>query len=275
MIPSEPDSPAAPADACGETVSLERRGPVAILTLERPERRNAVDGPTARALHAAVRAVDADDSLSVTVLQGRGGHFCAGADLKKTLADDPNLIDHLEEYIDAFHAVIRAIVRCDKPTIAMLDGCAVGFGGDMAFACDLRVASANAYIQEKFVKIGLMPDGGGTFWLPRLVGTARALKWMYLADKIRAEELEQLGLLSNLVPPDELRSAALNLARELEKGPPLAYARMKRAVYGNLGDIDAALAREREGQLALLRSKDGMEGILAWAQKREPVFTGE
>ena len=177
--------------------------------------------------------------------------------------------------MDAFHNVIRAIVHCEKPTIAMLDGCAVGFGADMALACDLRVASTTAFVQEKFVNVGLMPDGGATFWLPRLVGTARAIRWMYFAEKIRAEDMQSLGLLTNLVPPDELYSATLNLAREIEKGPPLAFAQMKRAIYANLGDLEGALRREREGQLALLRSKDGLEGILAWGQKREPKFIGE
>ncbi len=258
-----------------EDVTLVRDGQTMLVTINRPEARNSLTKSVIGTLAKGINDASADPTVRCVVLTGAGGHFCAGADLKKTLMEDPNLLDNLESYMDAFHDVIRAIVRCEKPTIAMLDGCAVGFGADMAFACDLRVASTTAYIQEKFVKIGLMPDGGGTFWLPRLVGTARALKWMYFAEKIHAEELSALGLLSKLVPPAELHSATMTLARELEKGPPLAYARMKRAVYANLGDIDAALAREREGQLALLKSSDAMEGIMSWAQKREPNFTGK
>jgi enoyl-CoA hydratase/carnithine racemase len=191
------------------------------------------------------------------------------------MMEDPELLQHLDAYMDEYHAVIKSIVRCPKPSIAMLDGCAVGFGADLALACDLRVATPGAYVQEKFVKIGLMPDGGGTFWLPRLVGTARALRWMLLAEKIEGPQLEALGLVMKLAAPTELREATLAVARELEKGPPLAFARIKKAVYGSWGELEDALRREREGQLELLRSQDAMEGILAWAQKREPRFEGK
>jgi enoyl-CoA hydratase/carnithine racemase len=177
--------------------------------------------------------------------------------------------------MDAFHSLIRAIVRCPKPTIAQMDGAAVGFGADMALACDLRIASSTAYLQEKFVNIGLMPDGGGTFWLPRLVGTARALKAMLLSDKLEARELDALGLLTSVVSPADLTSATMALAKRIEDGPPLAYAALKSAVYGSLGDLEAALKREREGQLRLLRSQDCIEGIMAWSQKRAPDFKGQ
>jgi enoyl-CoA hydratase/carnithine racemase len=185
------------------------------------------------------------------------------------------MMDHLDEYMDAFHSVIRAIVRCPKPTIAQMDGAAVGFGADMALACDLRLASTGAYLQEKFVNIGLMPDGGGTFWLPRLIGTARAMKAILLSEKLEAKELDTLGLLAGpLVPPDDLKAATMALALRIEQGPPLAYTALKSAVYGSLGDLEAALKREREGQLTLLRSQDVIEGIMAWAQKRPPDFKG-
>ena len=156
----------------------------------------------------------------------------------------------------------------------MMDGAAVGFGADLAFACDLRVASSRAYAQEKFVKIGLMPDGGGTFWLPRLVGTARAMQMILLAEKVEATELQSLGVVARVVEPDALREATLEVARALEAGPPLAHAAIKRALYASLGDVEDALHREREEQLKLLRSGDVMEGVAAWMQKREPVFKG-
>src|SRR5690606_17754102 len=143
--------------------------------------------------------------------------------IRGTMAMDPDFFDRLETYMDVFHGVIRALVRCPKPTIAALDGCAVGFGADMALACDLRVAATPAYLQEKFVDIGLMPDGGGTFWLPRLIGTARAMKAILLSDKLTAKDLDALGLLADCVPPEQLTSATMALARRLEKGPPLAF----------------------------------------------------
>ncbi len=256
-------------------VLVDTVGRTRIVTIHRPEARNALTRGVITGVTAAFDAAASDDAIRCVVLTGAGGHFCAGADLRKNLMDDPDLLQNLDRYMDEYHAVIKAIVRCPKPSIASLDGCAVGFGADLALACDLRVASTAAYVQEKFVKIGLMPDGGGTFWLPRLVGTARAMRWMLLADKIEARELESLGLVMKTCAPNELRDATLAVAREIEKGPPLAFAEIKKAVYGSWGDLEAALRREREGQLKLLRSQDAMNGIMAWASKQEPNFEGK
>jgi 2-(1,2-epoxy-1,2-dihydrophenyl)acetyl-CoA isomerase len=255
-------------------VVVETVGRTRIVTINRPEARNALTRGVIQALRDAFDEASTDAAIRCVILTGAGGHFCAGADLRKNMMEDPELLNHLETYLDEYHAVIKSIVRSTKPTIAMLDGCAVGFGADLALACDLRLATPAAYVQEKFVKIGLMPDGGGTFWLPRLVGTARAMRWMLLAERIEAPELESLGLVMRIAPESELRDATLHVARELEMGPPLAFARIKQAVYGSWGELEDALRREREGQLELLRSRDAMEGILAWAQKRDPIFEG-
>lgn len=257
-----------------EEVLVETTGRTTVITLNRPEARNALTKLVLGRITAALDAAASDPEVRCVIVTGAGGHFCAGADLRRTIAEDPDFFDNLESYMDVFHAVIRAIVRCPKPVVAALDGAAVGFGADMALACDLRVATTQAYVQEKFVNIGLMPDGGGTFWLPRLIGTARALKAMLLSDKLEAKELEALGILAACVPPEQLMAATMELAQRLEKGPPLAFAALKEAVYAGLGDLEAALRREREGQLRLLRSQDVMEGVMAWTQKREPSFKG-
>jgi enoyl-CoA hydratase/carnithine racemase len=257
-----------------QEVLVDTTGRTVTITLNRPEARNSLTRTVIERLAAAVEAAGADPNVRCVVLTGAGGHFCAGADLRRTFAEDPDMMDHLDEYMDAFHSIIKAIVRCPKPTIASMDGAAVGFGADMALACDLRVASTSAYLQEKFVSIGLMPDGGGTFWLPRLLGTARAMKAMLLAEKLDAKTLDELGLLAALVPPEALPTATRELATKIEKGPPLAFAALKKAVYESLGDVEAALRREREGQLRLLRTQDVLEGVMAWAQKREPDFKG-
>jgi enoyl-CoA hydratase/carnithine racemase len=157
----------------------------------------------------------------------------------------------------------------------MMDGAAVGFGADLAFACDLRVASERAYAQEKFVRIGLMPDGGGTFWLPRLVGTARAMRMILLAEKVDAPELHRLGVVAKVVAVDALRETTLAMAREIASGPPLAFAAIKRALYQSWGSLEDALRREREEQLKLLRTADSIEGVAAWMQRREPRFEGK
>jgi len=258
-----------------DVVSVRKDGRTVVITLDRAESRNALTRGVVLALGAAFDAAAADTDARCVILGGANGHFCAGADLRRTFAEDPDLMAHLDAYMDAFHNLIRSIVRCPKPTIAQMDGAAVGFGADMALACDLRVATRGAYLQEKFVNIGLMPDGGGTFWLPRLIGTARALRAMLLSDKLDAPQLDALGLLAiPPVAPEELPAATLALARTLERGPPLAHARIKAAVYENLGDLEAALHRERLGQLALLRSSDALEGIMAFSQKRPPDFKG-
>ena len=260
----------APAPA----VLVETTGRTTVVTLNRPEARNSLTKQVVLDLAAAIDGAGNQADVRCVIVAGAGGHFCAGADLRRTFAEDPDMMDHLDVYMDAFHALIRSVVRCPKPTIAQMDGAAVGFGADMALACDLRVASTSAYLQEKFVNIGLMPDGGGTFWLPRLIGTARAMKAMLLSEKLEAKELDALGLLSGLVAPEELKAATMALAQRIEAGPPLAYAALKSAVYGSLGDIEAALKREREGQLRLLKSADVIEGVMAWSQKRAPDFKG-
>lgn len=257
-----------------DEVIVTRTGRTSIVAMNRPEARNALTKTVLGRITQAFDDAAADASVRCVVLTGNGGHFCAGADLRRTMAEDPSYFENLESYMDVFHGAIRAIVRCPKPVVAALDGAAVGFGADMALACDLRVATTRAYVQEKFVNIGLMPDGGGTFWLPRLVGTARALKAMLLSDKLEAKELDALGVLAACVGPDDLMKATMEIAARLEKGPPLAYAALKESVYAGLGDLEAALRREREGQLRLLRSQDAIEGVMAWTQKRDPDFKG-
>jgi 2-(1,2-epoxy-1,2-dihydrophenyl)acetyl-CoA isomerase len=256
-------------------VLSERIGRTSVITIHRPEARNALTRETIRGIKDAFDRAAGDREVRAVVLTGAGGHFCAGADLRKSFEQDPDLLANLEAVMDDYHAVIKAIVHCPKPSIASLDGAAVGFGADLAFACDLRVASEAAYVQEKFVKIGLMPVGGGTFWLPRLVGTARAMQMILLAQKLEAPQLLALGLVVKVVPSVGLREATLALAREIEAGPPLAFAAIKAAVVASWGSLEEALRREREGQLKLLRSADAMEGIAAWMQKRAPSFEGK
>jgi 2-(1,2-epoxy-1,2-dihydrophenyl)acetyl-CoA isomerase len=167
-------------------------------------------------------------------------------------------------------------VGAPKPVIAAVDGAAVGFGCDLALACDMRIVSSEAYFQEKFVKIGLMPDGGGTFWLPRLVGMARAMEMMLTGEPVPAARALEMGLVNRVVPQASLRDEALSLARSLAKGPPLAFAEMKAAVRASFGGtIDQALEREKTGQLKCLLSGDCMEGVMAWMERREAKFTGK
>jgi enoyl-CoA hydratase/carnithine racemase len=253
-------------------VIVETEEATRLLLINRPESRNALTPQTLESLAASLRVAAGDDAVRCIVIGGAGDHFSAGGDLRKAMLEDPQF--DVEAALDAFHGFVKALVRCEKPTIAMMDGAAVGFGADLAFACDLRVASTRAYAQEKFVKIGLMPDGGGTFFLPRLVGTARAMQMILLAERVDAPELHRLGVVARVVEPGALREATMAMARELAAGPPLAFAAIKRTLYASWGSVDEALRRERDEQLRLLRSADAAEGIAAWAQKRSPRFTG-
>jgi 2-(1,2-epoxy-1,2-dihydrophenyl)acetyl-CoA isomerase len=259
-----------------EILLVERDGAVAVLTLNRPRAKNALTQALTKALGAALKGAGEDPAVRAVVLTGAGGAFCAGADLKAAFVENPNVVDELDKAIDEYHAMIRAIVGAPKPVIAAVDGAAVGFGCDLALACDLRVLSTEAYLQEKFVKIGLMPDGGGTFWLPRLVGLGRAMEFIMTGEPIRADQALALGVANRVVAPSSLRDEAMKLAHSLAKGPPLAFAEIKRSVRASLGGtIDTALEHEKTGQLRCLRSNDCMEGVMAWMQKREPVFQGK
>jgi enoyl-CoA hydratase/carnithine racemase len=260
-----------------DVLLVERDGPVTLLTLNRPRARNALDAALLRALGQGLAAAAEDPGARAVVVTGAGGAFCAGADLKAAMmGGGESPFAQLDATIDLYHAMIRAIVGAPKPVIAAVDGGAVGFGCDLALACDLRVLSIEGYLQEKFVKIGLMPDGGGTFWLPRLVGMGRALEMMMLGEAVPAQEALALGLANRVVPQAALRDEALALAHRLAKGPPLALAQIKRAVRAGLGGtIEEALGREKEGQIRCLRSEDCLEGVAAWMQKREPRFEGK
>lgn len=246
---------------------------VATLTLNRPDSKNALNRELVVALGDALQSLAQEPAVRAVVLVGAGESFCSGADLKSAMSEtDVDMAQRLDE----FHVLIRAIVSAPKPFVAAMDGPAVGFGADLALACDLRVMSTRAYLQEKFVKIGLMPDGGGTFWLPRLVGLGRAMEMLLLGSKIEAELALSLGLTNRVVAPDSVLSTAQALASELAKGPPLALEQIRHSVRESFrGSIEDALTREKSGQLRLLASEDMMEGVLAWAQRREPKFQGK
>jgi 2-(1,2-epoxy-1,2-dihydrophenyl)acetyl-CoA isomerase len=253
----------------------ERQGAVALLRLNRPETLNALDRALVSALGDALGRVTADPGVRAIVLTGEGGAFCSGADLKEALRDLDGGAS-LAERLAAFQRNVRLITSATQPVIAAVDGAAVGFGADLALACDLRLLSERAYFEEKFVGIGLMPDGGGTFHLPRLLGLGRALELLLLGERLTAGRAVELGLGLRVVPPGELVVQALALAARLAEGPPLALARIKQATRASLvGDLDAALEREASGQAELLASADLREGILAFKEKRKPRFGGD
>ncbi len=259
-----------------EPVAVNDRETVRWIELRRPESRNALTVETNRALIAALGGAVAAGARAI-VLTGADGHFCSGLDLKHAMKSGPRSPADLESDMRAyFHGLIRAVRASPAPVIAAVDGPAVGFGCDLALACDLRLVSERARFGEIFVKRGLMPDGGGTFTLPRLVGLGRALDLMLTGDPVEGPEAVRIGLATRLFPSDGFPQAVFELALRLAKGPPLVLSAIKRAVHDSLsGDLDAALEREARGQLQLLQSADFMEGLAAFLQKREPSFRGK
>jgi enoyl-CoA hydratase/carnithine racemase len=250
-------------------------GSVRWISLNRPASRNGLTIPFNRAIMAALDDAAATASVRAVVLTGENGVFCSGLDLRS--AGEGMNIDTAGETLDRyFHGLIRAVRSLDKPVIALVDGAAAGFGCDLALACDIRLGTPRARFGEVFVKRGLMPDGGGSFHLPRIVGLGRALEMLYTGDFVDADEAHRIGLLNRIFPVETAAADALAYAQRIAAGPPLVHARVKRAAYGALDStLDEALSVERTGQVELLKSKDFFEGVSAFMEKRPPVFKGE
>jgi len=245
------------------------------ITLNRPETKNALTVPVNQAVREAVQAAPASGAR-VVALAGAGGAFCSGLDLKWAAAEGLDTSAVEGRMRAHFHGLIRALRDCPLPTVAVVDGVAAGFGCDLALACDLRLCSDRARFGEIFVKRGLMPDGGGSWTLPRLVGLGRALELMFTGDMVEAAEAKSIGLANRVFPAAQLEAGALDFLRGLAAGPPLVHQAVKKSVYGALeSSFDAALEAEVQGQLKLLGSKDFLEGVAAFLEKRPPRFTGE
>lgn len=254
-----------------EAVDVALADGVLWLTLTRPERLNALDGPMMISLIGAFEGAIARDDVRAVVLQGSGGSFSAGADV----GDEQSWSALDGASVDAANRLVRAITGLDKPVIAGVNGFAAGFGLSIALACDLVVAAESAQLLLAFARVGLMPDGGTTYTVAASVGRAKAMRMALLAEPLAAADAFAQGLVSHLVPDAELEATVASLAKRLAFGPPLAFAATKRAInQATLAGLEAALEQERTSQTVLLRTSDAAEGMRAFGEKRKPRFEG-
>jgi len=245
------------------------------ITINRPERRNAVDHETMELLSAAIRESAGDDSR-VLILTGAGDSFCAGADLAALGAGDIASYDVTQGLREHTNPMILAMRALAKPIIARVHGHAVGIGCNYALACDMIIASTDALFGQAFVKIGLMPDGGGTYFLPRLVGYAKAFELMATGEILGADNAFQLGMVNRVVPGEELDRTVDQLAERLAQAPAIALAKIKAGLNQSLqSDLAGALEFEAVNQAACFHSADFAEGVTAFLEKRKAVFTGK
>ena len=250
-------------------------GPVGTLTLNRPERLNAFFGSMRDDIAVGLEQLAGDDDVRVVVVTGSGRAFCAGADvayLDSLLEADAT--DEATALVEAGRRVVHTIVDMKKPVIAAINGPAAGGGANMALACDLRIASDRASIGQTFNRIGLHPDWGGTYFVPRLVGPARAAELFFLADMVGAHEAERIGLFNRVVAHEDLVPEVRALAERLAAKPRLSLQLAKTAIRQSMGaSLDEMLDYEVEAQRACFRSAEAREGVRAFVEKREPDFS--
>jgi 2-(1,2-epoxy-1,2-dihydrophenyl)acetyl-CoA isomerase len=257
-----------------ETVLVEDAHNVRTITLHRPEALNAFNATLHHELADALKAAERDRAVRCLVITGAGRAFCAGQDLKERLGENQlSLGDLLRQ---RYNPLILRIRTMEKPIIAAVNGVAAGAGCTLALACDLRVASDKASFVAAFVRVGLIPDSGCTFFMPRLLGLGKALELTFTGDALEAGAAQSLGMVSRVVPGEELMATTMELAQRLAQAPTRAIGLTKRAMNRALSmDLEAALAYETDMQELAGRTHDHKEGVQAFVEKRPPQFQGE
>jgi 2-(1,2-epoxy-1,2-dihydrophenyl)acetyl-CoA isomerase len=260
----------------GSLVLFERADGVAELTLNRPERLNAFTEAMHRELAAHLDRIEADPGVRAVLLTGAGRGFCAGQDLGDRMMGEgdapPDLGDTLERL---YNPLVRRIRALDRPVVCAVNGVAAGAGANIALACDIVLAARSAVFIQAFCRIGLVPDSGGTWFLPRLVGEARARALALLGEKVSAEQAEAWGMIWRAVDDERLLDEARGLARQLASGPTRGLGSIKRALAASwANDLDAQLDLERDLQREAGRTADYREGVRAFMEKRPPRFEG-
>jgi 2-(1,2-epoxy-1,2-dihydrophenyl)acetyl-CoA isomerase len=258
-------------------VLLSRHEAVGLITLNRPEKLNAFDDRMRFEIVEAVRAAAADDAIRAIVITGAGRAFCAGADVARmyelVTAEE---WDTLAALVDAGADVVRIIDGLDKPVLAAVNGVAAGGGANLALACDIRVAGTSATIIQSFIRLGLHPDWGGTYFLPRLIGVGRALELALTGDSLAADDALRMGVFNRLVADERVLDDTMTLAARIAAKPSTGIARVRRAFrQAHSLTLSEALDVERRNQVELFRSAFAREAMRAFLEKRSPTFTAQ
>lgn len=252
------------------SVLLARDGSVLTITLNRPHRKNAIDGPTWTALHDALRSAEEDDEVRVVVVTGAGGDFCAGADLGGDRGDE-----HPLSRMHRINDIAISLRELSKPVVAKVRGVAVGAGWNLALGCDLVAAADDARFSQIFARRGLSLDFGGSWLLPRIVGLQQAKRLALLAEFVSAEEAHAMGLVTWVAEPDVLDSLVDDVVDRLAAGPPVALAQTKYLLNQGVDQtFREALENEARAQTVNFATEDAPAAFRAFLDRTEPVFTG-
>jgi 2-(1,2-epoxy-1,2-dihydrophenyl)acetyl-CoA isomerase len=257
-----------------QNIRLEVADGIGSLTLARPDVLNALDKATGAELLDALEVLGSDESVRVVVLTGEGRAFSAGGDVREMSRSDLDE-SFFDELLCTLNHTILRLAEMPKPVIAAVNGLATGLGFNLALAADIRIAARGAEFSQAFIRIGLVPDGGGTYLLPRIVGWAKAMELILTAQSVSSEEALRLGIVTEVVDETVFHETVDRWAHTLAAAPTAAIARVKRLLVHSLtADLKSQLRYEREMQMECGRSEDFREGISAFFEKRQPRFTG-
>ena len=260
-----------------ETIQVDMHGSICVLTLNRPERLNALTVQTAKDFNAAVHEA-LENGARAIVLTGSGRAFCAGGDLREMqeMASSEGRVEaFFDEPLQILNESILLIRQTPVPFIAAVNGVASGGGCNLALACDLVIAAESAKFNQAFIKIGLVPDCGGTFMLPRLVGWKRAAEMMFTSDLITAQRAAEMGMINSVAADGELMSQVMAMAEKLANAPTAAIGQIKKLLEASVtNDYGSQLDLERKNQIEAGKTKDFAEGVSAFLEKRPPRFVG-